>query len=164
VDDPTGPIHPDDVPIAIEKWNANMPAGEAYEAELRFGGPMVNIAGSGATVPLFDEHGHIAKWYGTSTDIEDHKQAEEKLKRSESQLARHSGFRMSAIGSAYRRRRAICSEETYRIFGLPPQDAMRNLEQLIHRRIGRCMPRQLRERFVEELFDVEYRVVRRMAR
>src|SRR5437867_9902410 len=36
------------------------------------------------TVPLRDEQGNIVKWYGTSTDIEDRKRAEDALReRSE---------------------------------------------------------------------------------
>jgi PAS domain S-box-containing protein len=38
------------------------------------------------TVPLRDEQGNIVKWYGTSTDIEDRKRAEDALRRSEDRL------------------------------------------------------------------------------
>jgi DNA-binding NarL/FixJ family response regulator len=34
-------------------------------------------------VPLRDEHGNIVKWYGTGTDIEDRKQAEDTLRRNQ---------------------------------------------------------------------------------
>ena len=37
--------------------------------------------------PLRDEHGRILRWYGTRTDIEDRKRAEEALRRSEAYLA-----------------------------------------------------------------------------
>src|SRR5208282_5790116 len=33
--------------------------------------------------PLWDEQGHIMRWYGTQTDIEDRKRAEESLRRNE---------------------------------------------------------------------------------
>jgi PAS domain S-box-containing protein len=35
---------------------------------------------------LLDEHGRVLRWYGTRTDIEDRKQAEEALRQSEQQL------------------------------------------------------------------------------
>jgi len=38
--------------------------------------------------PLRDETGKVVKWYGISTDIEDRKQAEEKLRQDESELRR----------------------------------------------------------------------------
>jgi len=36
--------------------------------------------------PLQDEQGHVLRWYATATDIEDRKQAEEALRRSEDRL------------------------------------------------------------------------------
>ena len=37
-------------------------------------------------VPLLDEQGNVVKWFGSNTDIEDRKQAEEKLRRDEIEL------------------------------------------------------------------------------
>jgi PAS domain S-box-containing protein len=162
VKEPAAPIHPDDARIAFEGWNVNMPIGMAYEAELR----LRRADGEYRwflvrTVPLFDERGHIVKWYGTSTDIEDHKRAEEKLRRSESQLA--EAQRISHVGHWERNidgGEVICSEETYRIFGLPPQDAMRNLEELIHPEDRLLHAEAIARELHGEPFDVEYRVVR----
>jgi PAS domain S-box-containing protein len=39
-------------------------------------------------VPLRDQQGNIVKWYGTSTDIEDRKRAEDALRESEDRLRR----------------------------------------------------------------------------
>src|SRR5437660_1506807 len=39
------------------------------------------------TVPLRDEQGTIVKWYGTSTDIEDRKRAEDTLRRNQAFFA-----------------------------------------------------------------------------
>src|SRR5215467_4631880 len=36
--------------------------------------------------PLKDEHGHIIRWYGAGTDIDDRKRSEQKLRRSEEDL------------------------------------------------------------------------------
>src|SRR5260221_12785946 len=36
--------------------------------------------------PLRDEHGNVINWYGTNTDIEDRKRAEEKLRQDEMKL------------------------------------------------------------------------------
>jgi PAS domain S-box-containing protein len=47
--------------------------------------------------PLRDEAGNIVKWYGSSTDIEDRKRAEEELRRSEAKLA--EAQRVSQTGS-----------------------------------------------------------------
>ncbi len=48
-------------------------------------------------VPLRDESGNIVKWYGSSTDIEDRKRAEQKLRRSEAKLS--EAQRLSRTGS-----------------------------------------------------------------
>ena len=85
---PTSAIHPDDTPRALEKWRAAMAAGEPYEDELR----LRRADGQYRwflirTVPLRDEQGNIVKWYGTSTDIEERKQAEDTLRRNQAFFA-----------------------------------------------------------------------------
>jgi PAS domain S-box-containing protein len=81
---PTSVIHPDDTPRVLEKWRAAMTAGEPYEDEMR----LRRADGQYRwflirTVPLRDEQGNIVKWYGTSTDIEERKQAEDTLRRNQ---------------------------------------------------------------------------------
>ena len=39
-------------------------------------------------VPLLDEQGNVVKWFGSNTDIEDRKRAEEKLRQDELELRR----------------------------------------------------------------------------
>jgi PAS domain S-box-containing protein len=162
VKDPTGPIHPEDIPHVMENWREVMASPRSYEQELR----LRRADGEYRwflvrTVPLLDEQGRIVKWYGTSTDIEDLKRAEEKLKRSESQLA--EAQRISHVGHWERNIEGgeiVCSEETYRIFGLPPQDAIRNLEEMIHPEDRSLHDAAIARAIAGEPFDVEYRVVR----
>lgn len=82
VAEPTRPIHPEDVPSVIEKWEADMTAGVPYENEMRLQGAdgkyrwfLVR------TDPLCDESGKIVKWYGVSTNIDDRKRAEVEMNR-----------------------------------------------------------------------------------
>jgi PAS domain S-box-containing protein len=87
VKDPTGPIHPDDIPRVLNKWATAMTNGNPSEDELR----LRRADGEYRwflvrTVPLRDERGNIVKWYGTSTDIEDRKRAEYALRDAASQL------------------------------------------------------------------------------
>src|SRR5713226_2099344 len=77
IDEPTRPIHPEDLPRIMEKWLADFAAGEASEDEIR----LRRADGEYRwflvrTVPLRDEQGNVVKWYGVSIDIEDHKRAE----------------------------------------------------------------------------------------
>jgi PAS domain S-box-containing protein len=88
VKEPTSVIHSDDTPRALEKWRAAMAAGEEYEDEMR----LRRADGEYRwflirTVPLRDEQGNIVKWYGTSSDIEERKQAEDTLRRNQAFFA-----------------------------------------------------------------------------
>ena len=67
--------------------------------------------------PLRDASGKIVKWYGTNTDIDDRKRAEEELQRSEAFLA--EGQRLSLSGSFLWRLdtdEITFSEQLYRTF------------------------------------------------
>ena len=84
----TASIHPDDVTGIVEKWRACLASGEIFEYETR----VRRADGEYRRMlhrkfPLRDEHGKILKWYGSSIDIEEMKQAEEELRRSEAYLA-----------------------------------------------------------------------------
>jgi len=82
-------IHPQDLPRMMEKWQEVLTSGEAGEVEAR----LRRHDGSFRwfllrAEPLRDETGKIVRWYGTSTDIEERKQAEEKLRQDECELRR----------------------------------------------------------------------------
>ena len=74
-------------------------------------------------MPLRDERGSIIKWYSTSFDIEDRKQAEEMLQRSEAYLAESQ--RLTHVASfAFNiatRKIVYWSQEHFRMLGLDPQ-------------------------------------------
>jgi PAS domain S-box-containing protein len=84
VQDPTGPIHPEDIPRVLKEWRANMAVGEPYEIEMR----LRRADGKYRwflvrTAPLRDEQGYLIKWYGVSIDIDEHKRAEALLHAKE---------------------------------------------------------------------------------
>jgi PAS domain S-box-containing protein len=79
----TDAVHPEDLESSLDKWRASLAAGEPFEFEARF-----LRAGGGEyrwllarAVPVRDARGHIVRWYGTLTDIEDRKRAEQEHKR-----------------------------------------------------------------------------------
>ena len=77
-------FHPDDKKGMLVKWSAIRASGApgGLEARLRrFDGEYRWFLFQ--AVPLRDESGNIVKWYGSSTDIEDRKRAEEALRESE---------------------------------------------------------------------------------
>jgi PAS domain S-box-containing protein len=87
IEQPTSTMHPEDLPRVLEEWREHMSSGESYEGEMR----LRRADGEYRwflvrTVPLLDEQGKIVKWYGTSTDIEDRKRAEDAMHRSQQLL------------------------------------------------------------------------------
>jgi PAS domain S-box-containing protein len=77
-------FHPDDKKGMLQKWSAIRESGMrgGLEARLRrFDGEYRWFLFQAE--PLRDEAGTIVKWYGSSTDIEDRKRAEEALRESE---------------------------------------------------------------------------------
>ena len=81
-------VHPEDLPSVMERWLVDKAAGNPSEYEMR----LRRADGEYRwflvrTVPLRDEQGNIVKWYGTSTDIEDRKRAEDALRESEGRFA-----------------------------------------------------------------------------
>lgn len=80
-------FHPKDLPALMETWRELLVSGEPGEIEARlrrhdrvFRWFLIRVE------PFRDETGRIIRWYGTSTDIEERKQAEEKLRQEEMEL------------------------------------------------------------------------------
>ncbi len=81
-------VHPADRSEFGAAWRSCVATGRPHETEARFWS--ARHAGYrwhlDRAIPLRDDAGTILRWYGTSTDIDDHKRAEQSLRRSESEL------------------------------------------------------------------------------
>jgi PAS domain S-box-containing protein len=82
-------VHPQDRERALAERQQSISRGAPYELEARLLGNdgqyrWFLIRGN----PLRDEQGRIIRWYGTRTDIEDRKRAEEQLRQDERELRR----------------------------------------------------------------------------
>ena len=80
-------IHPDDLPGLRDTWGKVLASGKPGEAEAR----MRRFDGVYRwfllrAEPVHSKTGAVEAWYGTNTDIEDRKQAEQKLRDSELDL------------------------------------------------------------------------------
>ena len=166
-------VHPDDLERHAGKWMEAVASGKPHESEVRSrrsDGQYRWQLDRGA--PLRDEDGKIVKWYGVTADIEDRKRAEEalqlissdlqesKAKLEEAQRIAHVGYWEWNLTSD----RVTWSDETYRIYGLRPQEYPIDLavvRKMIH-------PEDLEFvfRLAEEAVrgglrtDVEHRIVR----
>lgn len=112
-------FHPEDKRGMLQKWSAIRASGMPGELEARlrrFDGEYRWFLFRAE--PLRDETGNIVKWYGSSTDIEDRKRAEEELRRSESKLV--EAQRVSRTGSFFwnvATGERVGSREFFRILG-----------------------------------------------
>jgi PAS domain S-box-containing protein len=72
--------------------------------------------------PLRDQQGRIVQWYGLSVDIDERKNAEDRLRRSEAYLA--EAQRLSHTATTVYNDTTILyfSDENYRIFGFDPRN------------------------------------------
>jgi PAS domain S-box-containing protein len=126
-----GAIHPADLERQVGKWMEAVAIGKPLENEVRFrrsDGQYRWHLDRG--VPLRDEAENIVKWYGVVTDIEDRKRAEEalgvlssdlqesKAKLEEAQRITHVGYWEWDLLTG----RVNWSDETYRIYGMQPQE------------------------------------------
>src|SRR5271166_1948786 len=157
-----GVVHPEDLQRHMERWRVCSASGEPFEDETRF-----RRAADGEyrwflirAVPLRDTTGNILKWYGVLTDIEDRKQTEQVLKRSEAYLA--EAQRLSHTGSwaiePVNREFLYWSDELFRILDFDPQHGMASREQmwqLIHPE-DRDRVKELSDRTVREKKDYDY--------
>ena len=68
-------LHPDDLPLAIEKWTHALTTGETYEVEFRLKLADGNWAWHLArAIPQRNEAGQIVRWFGTNTNIEEQRE------------------------------------------------------------------------------------------
>jgi PAS domain S-box-containing protein len=81
-------IHPDDLWIDRQQLKAPLLAGKPCQADLRIirqDGEIRHVEARGE--PIFDDKGNVTHWVGTLFDISDRKRIEEKLRRSEAEMA-----------------------------------------------------------------------------
>jgi len=166
-------IHPDDLARHTAEWMEAVATGKPHENEVRSrrsDGQYRWQLDRG--VPLRDEDGNIVKWYGITTDIEDRKRADEalhlvstdlqdsKAKLEEAQRIAHVGYWEWDLTS----NRVIWSDETYRIYGLRPQEYpidIAVLRKMIHPEDSEFVFRVAEEAVRGGLrTDVEHRIIR----
>ena len=72
-------VYPDDLPPATKRWTESLRTGAPFEMEIR----LLDRRSDGyrwhlmRTVPVYDETGAVARWYGAATDINEQKRSEE---------------------------------------------------------------------------------------
>ena len=159
-------IHSEDLPLHLEKWRTSLATGDPFEVEVR----MRRADGQYRWhyvhgVALRDERGEILKWYGISTDVEDRRQAQDALRRSQAYLA--EAQRLSKTGSwawdPIADKVLYWSDETFRIFGLDSPErplTTESFRQRTHPEDRERVNRHRMQAFTDKSdYNVEYRVV-----
>src|SRR5256886_1307745 len=167
----TESVHPEDVATLVQKWHAALASGEPFEVESRVRrADGTYRAFLHRKVPLRDEHGNIAKWFGSSVDIEDRKCAERKIAEKTSELEQREfylreGERLAHMGSWSLRPDGIFdywSPETFSIFGFDPRNGIPTLREwlsVLHSVDSDRVHALLRKMFSEGVKgDIQYRV------
>jgi PAS domain S-box-containing protein len=167
-------IHPEDRARHSENWRISIATGQVFEDEARFrrapdGGYRWFLVRG---VPLRNRHRRILSWYGTLTDIEDRKRAEQALQLISRDLQEHKARleeaqRITHVGYWERdlvTNRISWSDETYRIYGLQPQECPMDsagLRQRIYPEDWPLVSRALGEAIAGgPRYNVEYRILR----
>ena len=77
-------LHPDDLPRTIEVWSEAIRTGGDYEIELRIRNAQGDYRWFLARAnPLRDADGRITRWFGSTTDIDDLRRTEDRLRENE---------------------------------------------------------------------------------
>lgn len=84
-------IHPDDLPLCLERWSTARATGAPYQVDfrLRRASDQTFRWHIARALPLRNSEGRVIKWVGTNTDVTDVKQAQEALLARELDL-RHA--------------------------------------------------------------------------
>jgi PAS domain S-box-containing protein len=156
--------HPDDLSDALNAFSHAMQTGTFYQALSRLRRADGEYRWHQVRAqPLRDREGRIVQWYGLSVDIEERKQAEDRLRRSEAYLA--EAQRLSHTGSfgwTPSTGELHWSAETFRILEYEPsiKPTIERVLQRIHPD-DRAMIRQLIDETSrgEKDFDVTHRLL-----
>ncbi len=160
-------VHPDDLSVLVDYWRTVMASGQSGEIEARlrrFDGAYRWFLFR--ATPSLDNNGRVVKWYGTNTDIEERKKAEQALRRSEAYLA--EAQRLTHTGSCAidgtSRETLYWSEEMFRLFGFDPQQGLPMWDQWlqrIHPDDGEKVELAWDRTFLEKTdCDIEFRIVK----
>jgi PAS domain S-box-containing protein len=89
------------LPIIIEKWRGAIEAGQPFEMEFPLRGANGNSRIFLTRVqPLKDSTGKVLQWFGTNTDVDELKQAEEKIQQANNELEQRVIIRTAELEAA----------------------------------------------------------------
>jgi PAS domain S-box-containing protein len=159
-------IHPDDLPRILETFREALNSGKPYEVEgrfRRFDGEFRWFLFRGS--PLRDQSGNVAKWYGTNTDLEERKRAEDALRASEAslleaqRLTRTCSWKHEILSG-----KVTVSAEGLALYGIEPEDDASSIDFYHRRKHPKDRP-EVEQAYAAALlgktgFEADFRIVR----
>src|SRR5712672_2280483 len=130
-------VHPDDLSRVLATWKDSVETGHpaGYDSEYRIRrADGVYRWFQVRALPVLDAEDRMIRWYCLYTDIDDRKQAEEKLKRSEASLV--EAQRLTHCGSwswNVSTHNGFWSREMFHILGYDPENTIPSLAHFLAR-------------------------------
>lgn len=159
-------IHPEDAAELIATWSRVLAEGVPGEAEARmrkadgtFRWFLIRAA------PMLNDQGRIVRWYGTNTDIEERKRAEQARSRANERL-RLAMAASASVGwdSDVKSGRDVWFGDLQTIFGIPSDTYAASVEEFLRyvhpddrRRVSEALADARQNR---KLYAVEFRIMR----
>ena len=138
---------PDVLPAVMERWRASIEQGTPFRDGLSRcrGSDGQFRAFLTRVLPVKDEHGAVVRWFGTSTDIEVQKQAEDDLKRAN----RHKDEFLAMLAHELRNPLSPIRNAVHLLkFASPNDPTMVGARDMIDRQVTHLV------RLVDDLLDV----------
>ena len=127
-------VHPNDFPETAKTYDHAIHTGTSYQGVLRLRRADGEFRWHHARCePLRDRQGRIIQWYGLSVDIDERKNAEERLRLSETRLAEAQRLSHSGVAAYNETTILYGSVETHRIWGFDPAQGIPGREAVNQR-------------------------------
>jgi PAS domain S-box-containing protein len=131
-------LHPDDLESFLARWKASVESGEGCDIEYRLRrSDGIYRWFLRRAEPVRNSEGQIVRWFGTCTDIEDYKLAEEKIRHLNDTLERRVQARTAELRESEARYRALVEGvEDYAILMLDPYGCVESWTACAERIMG----------------------------
>jgi PAS domain S-box-containing protein len=110
-------LHADDLQPCIDRWTEAYQSGRPYDIEVR-----LKRACDGLyrwhlcrALPVRDVSGSIVKWFGTCTDIDDQRRAQEALRETQQQLEERVSARTAELAASNEQKTSLLQEVHHRV-------------------------------------------------
>ncbi|UNU21583.1 PAS domain S-box protein [Microcoleus vaginatus PCC 9802] len=130
-------LHPDDRDCVIAEWEQSVQRNRPFQLEYRFQRPDGGVTSVyGQSVAERDADGQVVGYVGTTTDITDRKQAEQKLQQLNQQLETKVAERTQELWQVNSLQRAILDCADYSIISSDPSGIIQTLNAAGERMLG----------------------------